>query len=223
MNIVTYTEILIKQLTEEVDLELNIQKQLQFLERIGSSCLALKTVTTLSIELSLINPKPILEECVKILAKEALRKSVVLKSAMQQLLPLMSDELRFKQIILGMLSRSIKLSPQGKVSMIASSVTQDKKAFLKVVIQDDGIGLAEEEWSQMASLYKQEVNSKYSNGTDLDLNTVKKLIHKLQGQLDIKSVWQKGNTVSLLFPYLTEKEWDEYLNSSPEEGSSYLD
>lgn len=222
VNIVTYTDILLKSLKGEINLELSSDKEIQFLERIKEAAVDLQTLTTNVLDLSYVDVKSVLEECMTILAKQAYMKGVFLDKDLPSLPPLYADELRFKQIIVGLLSRAIQFSRKGDRVWLAANVhIEDNKLFLKIILKDQGIGLSEEEWQRLRTKYNGETGiSRCTDGTDLELPAIERLIYAHQGKCTFEYTWKKGTTAILLFPYSLKdesqkKEQGNSLEKSP--------
>lgn len=205
VSVVTYTDILLKHLKKEINLDISPSKQMQFLNSIREAAMELKSLSTNVLDLGYIDVKSILEDCLKIHAKHSFMKGVNLKSSIPILPPLYVDELRFKQIIIGLLSQALRFAPKGESIDLTASIYKEEKTFLKIILKDSGYGLTEEEWQRVATKYSKEHGiSRRSDGTDLELSEIERLIEMHKGKYSIEHAWKKGTTVTLLFPYLKD-------------------
>lgn len=113
---------------------------------------------------------------------------------------LMIDERRFKQILLNILSNSIKFTlPGGKISITATCNTED--GFI-LEIQDDGIGMSPDNIPKAMSPFTQidsGLNRQYE-GTGLGLPLTKVLTEMHGGTFELKSQLSVGTTAKIWLP-----------------------
>ncbi|NDB83271.1 MAG: sensor histidine kinase [Alphaproteobacteria bacterium] len=110
------------------------------------------------------------------------------------------DPKRLKQALLNLLSNAVKFTPQnGEVTL--EIVKQIQDGVVKIRVIDRGIGLEEQDIPKALSTFGQvdnKLNRKFE-GTGLGLPLTKKLVELMEGEFEIKSVPQKGTTVTLTF------------------------
>lgn len=208
IRVVTYADILLKHVKGEVNLELSPSKQIQFLNGIREAAIDLKTLSTSVLDLSYIDVKSILEDCIRIHAKQSFMRGIRIKAALDPVPPLYADELRFKQIIVGLLSRAIRFSPKNETIHITASISEEEETvFLKIILQDFGYGLTEEEWQRVVAKYSsKDCISRCSDGTDLELSAIERLVLMHRGKCIVEQKWKRGTIVHLLFPYRKAEE-----------------
>lgn len=216
VRIVTYTDILLKHLKKEINLEFSQTKQMQFLKIIREAAVELKTLSTNVLDLSYVDIIMILEDCIKIHAKQSFMKGIQLVFSIASVPPIYADELRFKQIIVGLLSRAIRFTSKGEsIYLSAYTETEGATNFLKIILKDSGYGLTEDEWQKVATRYNPtDCISRCIDGTDLEFPEIERLIGLHQGKCSFEQEWKKGTIVTLLFPYRTPEE----CKSCKEEG-----
>ncbi|MCZ6605923.1 MAG: ATP-binding protein [Alphaproteobacteria bacterium] len=115
-------------------------------------------------------------------------------------LVLMGDERKFKQILINLLSNSVKYTnPGGRCTL---SVRGDRQAGLEFRIADTGIGIASEDIPQVMSQFGQVQNrlNRKLPGSGLGLPLTKSLIEMHGGTLSIESKVGVGTTVSVWMP-----------------------
>jgi signal transduction histidine kinase len=112
------------------------------------------------------------------------------------------DPKRFKQIMLNLLSNSVKFTPEGGSVMV--SVFPDikgEKIFIEV--KDTGVGIDEKDIPTVMSLFGQvetNLNRKYE-GTGIGLPFAKKLTTLMGGSFDLQSKVGVGTRITLTFDY----------------------
>jgi signal transduction histidine kinase len=111
-----------------------------------------------------------------------------------------TDEMRFRQILLNLLSNSIKHNNiNGKVSISIESINEN---YVRLVISDTGIGIAENKLDIIFEPFV-ELNPNYSmaNKTSgLGLAISKQLIGAMGGRIEVESELGKGSHFYLTFP-----------------------
>jgi len=113
---------------------------------------------------------------------------------------LRADARALKQMLLNVLSNSIKFTPEGGLVVVRAAEEADGR--FTISITDTGIGIAAEDLPKVLSAFGQ-VNShlaREGEGTGLGLPLVSSLIERHGGALDIESRPGVGTTVSLRFP-----------------------
>lgn len=117
------------------------------------------------------------------------------------------DELRFTQVIVGLIARAVRFTRKGEKVFFSMSVhIENGQQFLKISIRDQGIGLDEEELQMIANKYDTLRISRRTDGTDLELAAIEKLVQMHQGRCMITQQWKVGTTITVLFPYRSKEE-----------------
>jgi len=115
----------------------------------------------------------------------------------------------FKQILINILSNSIKFSNSNSKITITTKSTGDK---LSIVIEDEGIGMTEEEVANATEPFYQaeDTYNRTSEGTGLGLALVKRFVEFIGGDLAITSVYGQGTIVAIEVPNLTKNEQSKF-------------
>ncbi len=118
-----------------------------------------------------------------------------------------TDAKKLKQVLLNLLSNSVKFTPpNGQVKITAwHDVVRNRAVF---VVTDTGIGIAPKDISKVMTPFGQ-VDSQLSRryeGTGLGLPLSKKLVEILGGNFKIESEEGKGTTVTIDVPMSLNKE-----------------
>jgi signal transduction histidine kinase len=143
----------------------------------------------------------IVELSMRVIDERASRAGVILKSDISPSLPaLRGDARRVRQILLNLLSNSVKFTASGgAVSVHASRAAG---GGLTVSVVDTGIGIAPEDMEKAMMPFGQvdgRLNRKYE-GTGLGLPLAKSLTELHDGRFTVRSAIGKGTTVTLDFP-----------------------
>lgn len=117
---------------------------------------------------------------------------------------LLGDKLRINQILINILSNSVKYTPAGgKVEMIIRQMPQDTKNYANLcfIIRDNGIGMSKEYMDTLFQPFTREINSTTNRiqGTGLGMAITKNLVDLMGGTIKVESQPGQGScfTVNL--------------------------
>lgn len=110
---------------------------------------------------------------------------------------LSSDARLLQNILINLLSNAVKYSPED--SLVEFSTRMDTEN-LYVRVADVGIGIPEEELPMMFERFFRAKNATNIQGTGLGLSIVKRHVELMQGEINVKSVLNKGTEFNLRFP-----------------------
>jgi signal transduction histidine kinase len=147
-----------------------------------------------------VAPRSLLEETVRMVRVQAAGDGLDLTLNVSDVLPdILVDARRIKQVVLNLLSNSIKFTPSG--GEITVSAAAAPGGFV-ISVKDTGIGMAPEDIPKAMERFTQldrRLARKYE-GTGLGLALSRKLMDLHGGTLDIESEPRMGTTVTLTLP-----------------------
>ena len=108
------------------------------------------------------------------------------------------DSLRLEQILINYLNNAIKFSARGQITLRVrpSHGTRATSPLLHFEVQDQGIGLTDEQVSRLFQAFEQadqSITRRYG-GTGLGLAICKQLAHMMGGEVGVRSVPGQGST-----------------------------
>lgn len=106
-------------------------------------------------------------------------------------------------IITNLLSNSIKYSKAGDTIQIASEF---KDNTFKLVVNDNGIGIPEDEQKNIFGRFYRARNALNIEGTGLGLHIVQKYVHLLNGTITFESQLDKGTIFTVILPIVLSEE-----------------
>ena len=111
-----------------------------------------------------------------------------------------SDRQKVKQILLNLLSNSLKFTHHGGVTIAARRNAKEKTLTLSVA--DTGIGIANADQDRIFEDFRQLDNSptRAYGGTGLGLSICRRLAQMLDGHISVRSQVGKGSTFTLTLP-----------------------
>lgn len=142
-----------------------------------------------------------IESCVRLIQERALQAGIAVSTDLKSNLhTLWADQRKIRQIVLNLLSNSIKFTPHG--GRITVSATVDFERGMTLTVADTGIGIAAQDILKVLSPFGQ-VDSSLSRkheGTGLGLPLSKALAEAHGGTLLLESRIGEGTRVIVLFP-----------------------
>lgn len=151
----------------------------------------------LSLEPSEFNLEEMINECADcfsiIASQNAVKLFVVIdKSAPKRIV---ADRIRFKQILLNLISNAFKFTYQGQV-IIRVKLAENSASHIHIDIEDSGCGLTQEQQDKLFKPFVQidASSSRSKGGTGLGLAISKKLTYLMQGNIGVNSQLNKGST-----------------------------
>ena len=121
------------------------------------------------------------------------------------------DPYRFKQILINLVSNSIKFTDKGSVNIHLSVRKKYRTNELQLVVKDTGIGIPKDQQSRIMMEFEQAGSSSDHKGTGLGLSITKKLVELHNGKLRLESEEGKGTKVTVHLPF-TEVEQPPQLS-----------
>ncbi len=122
-----------------------------------------------------------------------------------------TDLTRFSQILINLISNSLKFTKKGLVSIKLQLLEDDTFPKIKIQIQDNGIGIPEEYLDKIFDKFVQvdvNLNEQYK-GTGLGLSIVKRLVDLFKGEIFVESEINSGTIFTVEIPYVeADKEVD---------------
>ena len=110
---------------------------------------------------------------------------------------LKGDKLRLNQVLINLLGNAVKFTnPQGHIAFNVRVASQDaENASVYFSIQDDGIGMSEEQIGRLFTPFDQTDRSVavHYGGTGLGLAISQNLVQRMHGEIEVESVKDKGS------------------------------
>jgi signal transduction histidine kinase len=142
----------------------------------------------------------VVESCLRLVRERALTAGVQLDQTLAPTLPyLMGDARRLKQILLNLLSNSVKFTPAG--GRVTVGASHDADGF-RVTVEDTGIGIAAADLETALRPFGQ-IDSRLARkyqGTGLGLPLARSMAELHGGRLELRSAPGEGTTATLWLP-----------------------
>ena len=141
------------------------------------------------------------QQCVGIMQPQASRARIIIRTSLTPGLPqVVADERSLRQIVLNLLSNSIKFTGPGGQVIVSTACADNGEAVLRV--RDTGIGMSEKDVEAVLEPFRQTATagSWGSGGTGLGLPLTKALAEANRAHFSIKSAPNAGTLIEVAFP-----------------------
>ncbi len=118
-----------------------------------------------------------------------------------------SDKSRIRFILNNLLSNAIKYQDKHKVEQTIEISAYVDSSELKLIVEDNGIGIEKEQQSQIFNIYYR--GTQLSNGTGIGLYIVKEAVDLLKGTIELSSSLGRGTKFTITIPNLVGFEVKE--------------
>ena len=143
----------------------------------------------------------VIESCIRLLRDRGIDSGVTLQTRLAPGLPgLFADQTKLRQILLNLLSNAVKFTPSGGNITVSAAVDAD--GWLRLAVQDTGIGIPEDRIAQVLEPFAQ-IDSSLSRrhqGTGLGLPLTKALTEQHGGEFILESRLGQGTTATVRLP-----------------------
>jgi signal transduction histidine kinase len=141
------------------------------------------------------------QQCVGIMQPQASRARIIIRTSLTPGLPqVVADERSLRQIVLNLLSNSIKFTGPGGQVIVSTAFADGGEAVLRV--RDTGVGMSEKDVEAALEPFRQTATSGSwgSGGTGLGLPLTKALAEANRAHFSIKSAPNAGTLIEVAFP-----------------------
>ncbi|MBX9569670.1 MAG: PAS domain S-box protein [Candidatus Obscuribacterales bacterium] len=150
----------------------------------------------LKLNIESVSVSDLISETVALLQPLAERKMIeinVLSTASR----IEADPVRFKQILLNLISNAIKYSSKNTAITVSAETANDS---LHVKVSDQGRGIAPDQLTRMFARFQQSKIQDRKIGTGIGLSICKTLVELHRGKISVESEVNKGSTFWFILP-----------------------
>jgi PAS domain S-box-containing protein len=181
----------------------------------------------LPIEIKEFKLTNILSNCIELMLPKAMEKGLQLSSTVDKNVPnnLMGDPTRLAQVLINLVSNSLKFTEKGYVSISVRKLSdRNNNVELEFSVRDTGIGISQDKLSAIFDAFTQADNAtarKYG-GTGLGLAIVKQLADLQGGNISVTSAEGEGSCFMYKITYGKGNKLDDSANPvAPEKEMSF--
>ena len=140
----------------------------------------------------------------------AMNKGLALNVTNRTNAVVLTDKERILQIGNNLLSNAIKFTENGGVSL----TTDYDNGVLKLIVEDTGTGMTEEEQQRVFGAFERLANAAAKDGFGLGLSIVQRIVSMLGGTIRLESEKGKGSRFTVGIPMQTAGELPERINQT---------
>lgn len=214
--ILGYTELLMEDAedagAEQAYTDLNnIYLSSQHLYSLIGDILDLARIETKKIFISLayFNPCKIIDEVVATLnsAIKQNQNELVIKCH-PDIGMMYTDKSKLNQIIFNLVNNAAKFTERGTITITSNRIEEEGQAYLQLIIEDTGIGIAQENLDKIFEHFQQEDDSltRPYDGAGLGLTITRHYINMLDGSITVQSELGKGTQFEIMLPWELPEE-----------------
>lgn len=146
-----------------------------------------------------VNLNDLTQQSVAIMQAQANRARIIVRTALSMNVPvIVADPRSVRQIILNLLSNSIKFTSRGGQVIVSTAATDRGDVMLRV--RDTGVGMSEKDIEIALQPFRQLATSSKTDGTGLGLPLTKAMTEANRARFSIKSAVNSGTMVEIVFP-----------------------
>ncbi|CDW77636.1 multi-sensor hybrid histidine kinase [Stylonychia lemnae] len=169
----------------------------------------------LLLNIEVTNIYQILDECISVLSFRAEHKNLELRYNVSPDFPekFLSDQNRIRQILINLISNSIKFTSTGYIRINCSFDSSTQQLIIEV--EDSGVGMDADGLKQLFNAFCKNLKNRSMNkeGCGLGLTISKNIAQALGGDIQVMSIVDVGSNFILNLPYHHQR-WDLYFNTN---------
>ncbi|MBE5871726.1 MAG: response regulator [Lachnospiraceae bacterium] len=112
---------------------------------------------------------------------------------------LVGDDVRITQVIMNLLTNAVKYTDKGKVVLsVQKEETRGNTVVLAIKVSDTGIGIRQEDMHKLFESFErlEKKRNRHIEGTGLGMAIVTRLLHMMDSELQVDSVYGSGSVFS---------------------------
>ncbi len=153
----------------------------------------------LQIDIEPLSIKNIIKENIELVKAQAEKKNIKITTSMNSSLMVYADKNLLDTVIRNLLTNAIKFTGENGTIRV---ITQDDNGYVKVCVEDSGIGLSEEDVKKLfrIDVNVKEIGKSKEKGTGLGLILCKEFCEKQGGKIWVESQLGKGSKFYFTVP-----------------------
>jgi cell cycle sensor histidine kinase DivJ len=199
-------------IVQETELNLDASRRKEYAKLINDSGLHLLSVVNGILDMSKMEsggfeisaepfvPRDAIMNCCNLMALKARENGIDLVVSLPDDLPgMVGDQRALKQIMLNLLSNSIKFTEPGGSVIVSASV---EGVNLALRVNDTGVGIGADDLKRIGDPFFQAEKTyrRRHEGTGLGLSIVKSLVALHRGEMNVQSKLDVGTTITIILP-----------------------
>jgi PAS domain S-box-containing protein len=152
-------------------------------------------------------PKAVIDQAMQVMKHKAEEKGLLFTNSYFDIKladVLIGDPYRLNQILLNLVSNSIKFTDKGNVDISCTVINENAThQIVNVIVKDTGKGMDEAFTKKLFKKYQQEDDSiaRIYGGTGLGMSICEELVHLMDGTISVESKKGEGTSISFIIPF----------------------
>lgn len=156
---------------------------------------------------------PIIGECISLVQTQADKLGVQLVQTGVADKVLHTDRVRFKQVMLNLISNAVKYNRKGGTAHIGASASSDNPGYLRILVADTGNGIATHKMAELFQPFNRlDATNSGIEGTGIGLSITRQIVELMGGTVGADSELGVGSTFWIELPV-------EYVRKTQQAGS----
>jgi len=165
----------------------------------------------ISINPHLVKIGEIIEPCIRLIKFNAEKKNLTITTKYNPNRIINVDERRLKQVLINLLSNAVKFTTQGGILISVKEKAINENPMICISVKDTGMGIKNEDLNKLFKEFAtlpihQSMNP---SGTGLGLYLSKNLIKLMDGDITVKTEFEKGSKFTIQLPCSRVDEYKE--------------
>ncbi len=116
--------------------------------------------------------------------------------------PVMSDPAQLRQLLQNLIANALKYQKEDAIPEVIISSRVVDNAKVRVEVQDNGIGIKEDHFNDIFTMFKRLHAKNEYEGTGIGLAVCKKIVERHGGTIGVSSTYGQGSTFWFTMPAL---------------------
>ncbi len=168
-----------------------------------------------------VRPEAILKEIEELISTQVAQKGLVFEINQDQDLPyIFVDRTRLRQVLLNVITNSLRFTVQGKIIINARLKSADE---LEIEVIDTGPGIAAEDMEKIFDEFRQVGQENWSRekSTGLGLSISKRFVELHGGRMQVESELGMGTTIRITLPLMEPLQSLPEMRDDPEKSEAH--
>jgi light-regulated signal transduction histidine kinase (bacteriophytochrome) len=172
------------------------------MQQMIEALLTYSKVTTKSSNFESVDPNAVVEELKMLELAFRIEETGANVLTPEPLHPVMADPAQLRQLLQNLIANALKYQKEDAIPEVIISSRVVDNAKVRVEVQDNGIGIKEEHFNNIFTMFKRlHAKSEYE-GTGIGLAVCKKIVERHGGTIGVSSTYGQGSTFWFTMPAL---------------------
>jgi signal transduction histidine kinase len=176
----------------------SVENQTKRLSKMINDLLSVSVITSghLELEYEEVDLGKLVNNVIDDFSAKAEREGIEIRFKPEEKIVGFWDKIRIEQAISNFISNAIKYGEHKPIEVFIKK----NKQYAELIVQDQGIGINNEQQETIFDLFRRGVSSEKYKGLGVGLYITQKIVHAHGGSIEVKSAPGKGSSFKILLP-----------------------